>query len=89
METIIELDRLVFKEGEKLVAEVDFPTIDEKRQITHTYVDEAYRGQGLAGRLLDELVKELRKRKEKAIPMCSYSLAYFSKHTESLDVVDR
>lgn len=72
METVIELDRILFKEGDNHIAEVDFPTTMETVNKPIRSWMKPYRGQGLAGRLLDEVVKELRKRKEKAIPMCSY-----------------
>jgi uncharacterized protein len=72
-----------------LVGEVSFPEVDGIRQITHTFVAEAYRGQGIAGKLLDELVIELRERKLQAFPLCSYSVAYFAKHPEAQDVVKR
>lgn len=88
MELVIEKERIAFLDEEKkLVGEVAFPTIDGVVQITHTFVDEAYRGQGIAGKLLDALVSELRKRGEKALPVCAYSVGYFAKHPEALDVV--
>ena len=90
MELIIEQERIAYLDEKKaLVGEVTFPRVDGIVQITHTFVDEAYRGQGIAGKLLDTLVQELRKRGEKALPVCAYSIAYFAKHTEAQDVVRR
>jgi len=88
MELVIEEERIAFLDDKKKrVGEVAFPKIDGVIQITHTFVDETYRGQGMAGKLLDALVAELRKRGEKALPVCSYSVGYFAKHPEELDVV--
>lgn len=90
MELIIGEEKIAYVDGKKaLVGEVAFPQVDGVIQITHTFVDEAYRGQGIAGKLLDALVAELRKRGEKALPVCTYSVSYFAKHPEALDVVRR
>ena len=90
MEFVIEQGRIAYLDEKKaLVGEVLFPKKDGVIQITHTFVDEAYRGQGIAGKLLDALVAELRKRGEKALPVCTYSVGYFAKHPEALDVVRR
>jgi uncharacterized protein len=89
MVTVIEKDRVLMREGEALVGEVDFPIVEGVRQITHTFVDEKYRGQGIAGQLLKALVGELRKRREKAVPVCAYSVGYFAKHPEDTDVTLR
>ena len=90
MKLIKEEARIAYlDEKDALIGEVDFPIIDGVIQISHTFVDETYRGKGIAGLLLDEVVKELRERHEKAIPVCTYSVSYFAKHPESLDVVRR
>lgn len=90
MKIQVEENRLaLYEETGGLMGEVLFPEEGGCLVITHTFVDEKYRGQGLAGQLLDALVAELRKRKKKAFPQCSYSVAYFAKHPESQDVVLR
>jgi predicted GNAT family acetyltransferase len=82
-----EKERLALEEEGELVGEVLFPKIEGKIQITHTFVSEAYRGQGIAEKLLNALVEELRARQETATPVCSYSLAYRQKHPEAQDVL--
>jgi predicted GNAT family acetyltransferase len=47
--------------------ESDIITID------HTYVSESLRGQGIAGKLLDEVVNYARKKNKKINPVCSYA----------------
>jgi uncharacterized protein len=90
MKKVIEQSRIAFlDEEDKLIGEVTFPAIDGVVQINHTFVDEAYRGQGIAGQLLDALVEELRKRGVKALPVCTFSIGYFAKHPEAQDVIHR
>jgi predicted GNAT family acetyltransferase len=90
MKLVKEESRIALVEEDgKLVGEVTFPVIDGVIQINHTFVDEAYRGQGIAGQLLDEVVKTLRERGVKALPVCAYSVSYFAKHPENQDVIRR
>jgi predicted GNAT family acetyltransferase len=90
MKLVKEESRIRFVEEDgSLVGEVTFPSIDGVIQINHTFVAEAYRGQGIAGKLLDEVVLTLRERGVKALPVCAYSISYFAKHPEAQDVVRR
>ena len=73
---------LYSEEGSRL-AEITFPYIDEKTvDINHTFVDSSLRGQGIAGRLMDEVIAELENRSLKAVPSCSYAAKWFEKHPE-------
>lgn len=78
---------LVNEEG-KEVAEVTFPTSkDGVANINHTFVDPSLRGQGVASKLMLELANKLREENKKAIPTCSYAVAWFDRHEEFKDVV--
>lgn len=71
-----------------VVAEVTFPDIDDTTvDINHTYVDGALRGQGIAAKLMEELVLELRQSGKKAVPTCSYAVKWFKEHPEHTDVL--
>lgn len=48
----------------------------------HTEVDPVYGGQGIAARLVDELVRAARERGVKIVPTCSYVLRQFEKKRE-------
>ena len=48
--------------------------------ITRTFVDEALRGQGMAGQLMQRAAEHLRASGRKAVPVCSYAAAWFKKH---------
>lgn len=67
----------------KLLAEVSFPLIkDGVVDINHTFVDPSLRGQGVAGKLMEEVVKRLKDENIKAILSCSYAVNWFDKRNE-------
>ena len=75
------------QDGEE-IAFVSFPRKTQQIVvITSTVVDQSLRGQGVAGALLEELAQELRERGEKAIPVCSYAVKWFSQHPEQSDLL--
>ena len=78
----------LYSEKSNLLAEVTFPYLDSKTvDVNHTFVDSSLRGQGIAGKLMDELVKVLGARGLKAVPSCSYAAGWFEKHPEYKDLV--
>lgn len=80
----------LYSETEELLAEVTFPYTDETTvNINHTFVDSSLRGQGIAGKLMQELVEDLKKRELKAIPTCSYALNWFEKHKEYENLIKK
>ena len=72
----------------KLIAEITFP---EERpgvaNINHTFVDGSLRGQGVAGRLVQEAVDQLRSREMKAIATCAYAVKWFESHPDQRDLL--
>lgn len=71
-----------------LLAEVTFPDIDPHTvNINHTFVDDSLRGQGVAGKLMEETAKKLRTDGKKAVLTCSYAVKWFEKHPEYGDVI--
>lgn len=73
---------LYSKEG-TLLAEITFPNLDDNTvDVNYTFVDSSLRGQGIAGKLMQELVKDLQARGLKAVPTCSYAQGWFEKHSE-------
>lgn len=66
-----------------VLAEVTFPAIDDDTvDISHTYVDDSLRGQGIAGTLMEAAAQYLKARHKKAVPTCSYAVRWFEKHPE-------
>lgn len=79
--------RYVDQDG-KVWAEVTFPAQGKNAVvIDHTWVDDSLRGQGLAGKLMEEVVKVLRKDGRKAYLTCPYAVSYFPKHPEFKDIL--
>ena len=71
----------------KVVAEVTFPSRSENVvEITHTFVDDSLRGQGIAGQLMAAVVEKLRNEQKKAFLSCSYAVKWFESHPEAADV---
>lgn len=73
-----------------MVAVVSFPKEEGNIvNIDHTYVDSTLRGQGIAGKLMEETVHQLRQNNQKAKLTCSYAVDWFEKHPECADVMVR
>ena len=51
--------------------------------IDHTYVSPVLRGQGIAGKLMEALVSELRAKDLKATASCSYADVWLEKNRET------
>jgi predicted GNAT family acetyltransferase len=55
--------------------------------ITHTGVETALRGRGLAGELIDFALQDARRSGLKVLPHCSFVSDYIDKHPEYLELV--
>jgi predicted GNAT family acetyltransferase len=55
--------------------------------ITHTGVETALRGRGLAGELIDFALQDAQRRGLKVLPYCSFVSDYIDRHREYLDLV--
>ena len=84
MEFQKDRDRIYLEDHSgKLLAEVTFPeVIPGVVQIDHTYVDESLRGQGVAGQLMEQAVRQIREHGWRAVPVCSYAVSWFQKHPD-------
>ena len=82
MEFIKEKERIYGTDGKgKVVAEITFPETEKGVfTITHTFVDESLRGQGIAGQLVQEAINAIRKKNGKVEATCSYAKAWLEKH---------
>ena len=72
----------------RMIAEIDFP--EESAgvvNITHTFVDNSLRGQGIAGRITQAAADQLRSEGRKAVLSCSYAVEWFDEHPEYADVL--
>lgn len=72
----------------QMIAEIDFPEQQPGVvNITHTFVDDSLRGQGVAGKITQAAADQLRLEGRKAALSCSYAIRWFGSHPEYADVL--
>ncbi|MFS0938263.1 GNAT family N-acetyltransferase [Enterococcus casseliflavus] len=87
MEILEENTRFVLKDGDKEIGEMTWSEAGETHLIIdHTFVDPAYRGQGLAEKLVAKGVEKARKEQKKIIPLCPFAKKEFERKPEYADV---
>lgn len=68
-------------ENGKLIAEITFPETEKGIFcIDHTFVDETLRGQGIASKLVEMVVEEIKSRNGKIQATCSYAKKWLEKN---------
>ena len=67
-----------------LLAEATFPIRDGTAVLERTFVDASLRGQGIAGKLIEEAVSVIRASGLRARPVCSYAVRWFSEHPDEV-----
>ena len=82
MEFIKEENRIYAKNNDgMLVAEITFqPKENNIYNIDYTFVDESLRGQGIAGKLVEEAVKTIKEKGGKVEATCSYANKWLQEH---------
>ncbi|WP_258053558.1 GNAT family N-acetyltransferase [Streptomyces sp. Ru72] len=61
---------------------------DAQRVFYHTEVDDAFAGQGLASRLVQEALTDVRESGKRIVPVCPYVAKFLKRHEEFADLVD-
>ncbi len=75
-------------EGSNATAELTYRYLaDDLIVAEHTLVPEAFRGRGIAARLVQQLVTDARDRGLKILPQCSYVRSAFERHPEWRDLL--
>lgn len=70
-----------FDLGDK-VAFIEFIAQGETIYLTHTEVPASHEGQGIGQELVREVLTQLRRDKQKLMPMCSFVAWYVNNHEE-------
>ncbi|GHU66855.1 N-acetyltransferase [Clostridia bacterium] len=71
-----------------IIAEVTFPNYTPGVvAINHTFVDDSLRGQGIAGKLMEECYAVLKADGRKAKLICPYAVKWYREHPEKNDIV--
>ncbi|GAA3792775.1 GNAT family N-acetyltransferase [Streptomyces chiangmaiensis] len=60
----------------------------DQRVFYHTVVDDAFAGQGLASRLVQEALTDVRASGKRAVPVCPYVAKFLGRHKEFADIAD-
>ncbi|MDI3409381.1 GNAT family N-acetyltransferase [Streptomyces cavernicola] len=60
----------------------------DQRVFYHTEIDDAFAGQGLAGRLVQEALTDVRAAGKRIVPVCPYVAKFLTKHDEFGDIAD-
>ena len=87
MEFQKEPGRIYAERDGKLVAEITFPAEGGTAVITHTFVDDSLRGQGVAAQLVHAAAEQIRAEGKQARPVCSYAQKWFAQHPEASDLL--
>ena len=66
-------NRAAAYDGDREVGECTFTRSDNRWVIEHTEVDPLYNGNGIAGKLVEEVAQNARKTGVKILPLCSYA----------------
>lgn len=77
-------NRLYMKDDSgKVVAEIDYPeTSPGVFTITHTFTDPSLRGQGIAAKLVEAAIEDIRSRGGEVRATCWYAAGWLEKHPE-------
>jgi hypothetical protein len=60
----------------------------DQRVFYHTEVDDAFAGQGLASRLVQEALTDVRASGQRIVPVCPYVAKFLKEHEEFADITD-
>lgn len=80
IEVLIENNRSIAKDGEKIIGECDYTVNDDIWSFDHTFVDPFYGGQGIAKRLVECALEKAKMENVKVNPVCSYVKKIFDKN---------
>ncbi|MFD2256710.1 GNAT family N-acetyltransferase [Luteolibacter algae] len=69
------------------LAFADYVLENDVITIPHVEADPALRGTGAAGRLMEGMLADVRKKGLKVRPICGYAVAYMRKHHEVSDLL--
>ena len=75
--------------GDDEAGYVEYERDGDTVTFTHTVVHPAYEGQGVAGRLVQQALDDVRSAGQRVVAQCSYVRGWIAKHPEYADLVER
>ncbi len=79
--------RFYIEQEGRLIAELDYRIKDNVLDAYHTGVRPEFEGQGIAGRLFDQMVQFARENNYTVLPTCPYILVKFRRNPEGFNDV--
>lgn len=79
---IPELQKFMIKLSPRKYTYLKYRISGEKLYIEKTYTPPEYRGKGIASKLMLEVLKYSQENNLKIVPICSFAVFFFKKHTE-------
>lgn len=87
MNFIYEKERITLNnESDEKIAEITWQDKGLIWLVDHTYTHPAYRGQGLALKLVDEVVRLAHEQGVKIMPICPYVIRQFDDHQHYFEI---
>ena len=80
MDYITYKNRIAVIDNGEEIGEVTFPERDGVYVINHTYVDDRFRGQGIASEMVRRAVEEIERRNGSVKATCSYALLWLARN---------
>ena len=80
-------NRYTLRLDERVVGVADYMRDGDALAITHTGVEPRFRGQGLAGELIEFALHDMRETGLRVLPYCSYVSDYIARNPEHLELV--
>lgn len=77
----------VFSDGE-LAGRAEYVDRSGRWVFTHTEIDDAHEGKGLASALAKGALDEVRRRHARVVPLCPFLRGWIERHDEYADLVD-
>lgn len=82
-------NRAAAYDDDKIIGESTYSKSDKIWIIDHTFVEKNYGGQGIATKLVAEVVNQARENNVKIIPLCPFAKREFDKREEYSDVLSK
>lgn len=82
-----ERNRYALRLDDRVVGVADYMRDGDALAITHTGVEPRFRGQGLAGELIEFALHDMREAELGVLPYCSYVSDYIARNPEYLELV--
>ncbi len=85
-----DASRYTLRDGDTILALVDYTINGNTISLTHTFTQPAHRGQGLAAQVVEFAINDIASTTElKVLPMCWYAAEWFDKHPDRVELLSR